>query len=318
MSKSRGSALTLVATALGAVSLAAAAEPPFVGPPAPRSGPAAVASAQGTPAPAPLPAYLRDRGEGVATSMFGTYIRQGEWIVYPFFEYYRDDDFEYKPEELGYPGEVDYLGRYRANEGLLFLAYGLGENLAVELEAAYISASLEKAADDPSGVPARIEESGLGDVEGQIRFRWQKESERSPELFSYFETVIPHSQDKVLIGTPGWEFKLGTGLVKGFGFGTLTARVAVDYSEASSSHFDLGEYAVEYLKRLSPRFRVYVGLEGTQDELSLITEVQWHVSRNVFVRLNNGLGLTAKAADWTPEVGILFTLPTRRSPPAAR
>ena len=78
--------------------------------------------------------------------MFGTYIRRGEWIVYPFFEYYRDDDFEYKPEELGYPGEVDYLGRYRASEGLLFLAYGLGENLAIEVEAAYISASFEKAA----------------------------------------------------------------------------------------------------------------------------------------------------------------------------
>lgn len=126
--------------------------------------------------------------------------------------------------------------------------------------------------------------------------------------------MIPHDKDEVLIGTPGWEFKLGTGLVKGFGWGTLTARVAVDYSEASSSHFDLGEYAVEYLKRLSPRFRIYVGLEGTQDELSLITEVQWHLGRNVFVRLNNGLGLTSKATDWTPEVGILFTLPTRRSP----
>ena len=249
--------------------------------------------------------------------MFGTYIRRGEWIVYPFFEYYRDDDLEYKPEELGYPGEVDYLGRYRAKEGLLFLSYGLGQNLAIEVEAAYISASFEKAADDPSQAPARIEESGLGDVEGQIRWRFQQESERRPELFTFFETVIPHSQDKVLIGTPGWELKLGTGLVKGFGWGTLTARVAVEYSEASSSHFDLGEYAVEYLKRLSPRFRVYVGLEGTQDELSLITELQWHLGRNAFVRLNNGLGLTTKATDWTPEVGIVFTLPTRRSPPAS-
>ena len=154
-------------------------------------------------------------------------------------------------------------------------------------------------------------------MEGQIRWRFQQESERRPELFTFFETVIPHSQDKVLIGTPGWELKLGTGLAKGFGWGTLTARVAVEYSEASSSHFDLGEYAVEYLKRLSPRFRVYVGLEGTQDELSLITELQWHLGRNAFVRLNSGLGLASKATDWTPEVGIVFTLPTRRSPPAS-
>ena len=287
MSTSRRSALAFMLTALRAVA----------------------AQAQGTVAQGPqvLPAYLDDRGEGVATSMFGTYVSRGEWIVYPFFEYYRDDDFEYKPEELGYPGEVDYLGRYRAREGLLFLAYGLRENLAIEVEAAVISASFEKAADDPSGVPSRIEESGLGDIEGQIRWRWQRENERRPELFSYFEAVIPHSKDEVLIGTPGWEFKLGTGLVKGFGWGTLTARVAIDYSEASSSHFDLGEYAVEYLKRLSPRWRIYVGLEGTQDELSLITEVQWHLGRNAFIRLNNGLGLTAKATDWTPEVGVVFS-----------
>ena len=163
-------------------------------------------------------------------------------------------------------------------------------------------------------MPAKIDESGLGDVEGQLRWRWHKESQTRPELFSYFEAVLPHSQEKLLIGTPGWEMSLGTGVVKGFRWGTLTGRVAVEYSEASSSHFDLGEYAVEYLKRLSPRWRIYVGLEGAQDELSLITEVQWHLSRNVFVRLNNGLGLTSKATDWTPEVGILFTLPTRRTP----
>ena len=315
----RRSALAFVGTALCGVSMLAGGEPVVVGPPAPRSGQPVGAQAQGTVVQGPgvLPAYLHDRGEGVPTSMFGTYIRRGEWIVYPFFEYYRDDDFEYKPEELGYPGEVDYLGHYRAKEGLLFLSYGLGQNLAIEVEAAYISAAFEKAADDPSLVPSRIEESGLGDVEGQIRWRFQQETERRPELFSYFETVIPHNKERVLIGTSGWELKLGTGLVKGFGWGTLTARVAVEYSEASSSHFDLGEYAVEYLKRLSPHFRVYVGLEGTQDELSLITEVQWHLGRNTFVRLDNGLGLTAKAADWTPEVGILFTLPTRRSPPAA-
>jgi hypothetical protein len=260
------------------------------------------------------PPYLADRGTGVPTSMFGTYIRRGELIVYPFFEYYRDSDFEYKPSEFGYPGEEDLRGRYRASEGLLFLGYGLTDDLAIEIEAAVIDATLEKSPEDLSGMPAKIEESGLGDVEAQLRWRWARENERRPEFFSYFETVFPHSKEKLLIGTPGWEMKLGTGLAKGFRWGTLTARVAVDYEEASSSHFDLGEYAVEYLKRLSPRWRLYVGLEGTQDELSLITEIQWHLGRNVFVRLNNGLGLTSKATDWSPEVGILFTLPTGRTP----
>ena len=67
--------------------------------------------------------------------MFGTYIRRGEWIVYPFFEYYRDDDLEYKPEELGYPGGVDISGA-TARGRPLFLSYGLGQNLAIEVEAA--------------------------------------------------------------------------------------------------------------------------------------------------------------------------------------
>lgn len=280
-----------------------------VGPPAPRTAISshAHASPAASPGPAsPLPRYLRDRGEGIPTSMSGTYVRRGEWLVYPFFEHYRDDDFEYKPEELGYPGDVDYRGRYRANEGLLFLAHGLGESVAVELEAAVISASLETSAADLSGSPTRIEESGLGDIEGQLRWRYNRESERRPELFSYFEAVVPHSKNKVLIGTPGWELKLGSGVVKGFGFGTLTARLAVEYSEASSSHFDLGEYAVEYLRRLSPAFRVYLGLEGTQDELSLIGELQWHFGPRGFLKLNSGFGLTAKATDWAPEVGIVF------------
>jgi hypothetical protein len=147
--------------------------------------------------------------------MFGTYVRKGELIVYPFFEYYRDKDFEYKPEEFGFVGDLDYRGRYRASEGLLFLGYGLTENLAFELEAAVIDASLEKSPDDRSSLPAKIQESGLGDVEAQLRWRWRKENERRPELFSYFEAVFPHNKDKLLIGTPGWEFKLGTGLVRG-------------------------------------------------------------------------------------------------------
>ena len=73
--------------------------------------------------------------------------------------------------------------------------------------------------------------------------------------------MIPHAGDKVLIGTPGWELKLGTGLTRGFGWGTLTARAAVEYSEASSSHFDLGEYAVEYLKR---RLRSFASTSGSR------------------------------------------------------
>jgi hypothetical protein len=258
-----------------------------------------------------LPSYLEDRGTGVATSMFGTYIRRGELIIYPFFEHDRNDSFEYKPEEFGFQGDVDFFGRYRGNEWLLFLAYGLTEDLAVELEAAAIDASLEKSPADPSDLPARIEESGLGDVQAQLRWRWRRENESRPELFSFFEVVFPHNQDKLLIGTAGWELKFGTGLTRGFHWGTLTARLAIEYAEASTSPFDLGEYAIEYLKRVSAAWRFYVGLEGESDELVLITEAQWHLSRHIFVKLNNGLGLTKKATDWAPEVGVVFTLPLR-------
>lgn len=267
----------------------------------------------GQPGPDPSTAvYLQDRGTGVATSMFGTYIRKKELIVYPFYEYYRDRDFEYKPEEFGVKGDVDFRGRYRAHEGLLFVGYGLGDDIAVEFEAAVIHATMNKSPMDGSALPAVIEQSGLGDIEGQVRWRWRRETAGRPELFSYAEAVLPHAREKTLIGTPGVELKFGSGLVRGFRWGTVTARAALDYSRASSSRWDLGEYALEYLKRLSPRWRVYVGLEGTQDEVSLITEAQWHVLPGGFVRFNNGVGLTSNATDWTPELGMLFTIPLSR------
>jgi hypothetical protein len=203
--------------------------------------------------------HLRDRGTGVSTSMFGTYVRRHELIAYPFYEYYRDKDFEYKPEEFGSVGDVDFRGRYRAHEALFFIGYGLSDNVAVEFETAVIKASFNKSPADTSGLPPQIDESGFGDVEGQIRWRWRTETERRPEWFSYAELVVPHAKDKPLIGTPGVELKFGTGLTRGFGWGTLTARAAVDYSRGSSSPWDLGEYAVEYLKRLSPAWRVYAG-----------------------------------------------------------
>ena len=258
------------------------------------------------------PIYLQDRGAGVSTSMFGTYVRKGELIVYPFYEYYRDDDLEYKPEEYGAAGDVDYRGRYRAHEGLVFVSYGLSDNIAVEFEVAAISAAFKKSPMDTSTLPAEINESGLGDLEGQIRWRWRTETARRPEWFSYAEFVVPHAKDKALIGTTGQELKFGLGLTRGLSWGTLTARAAVQYASSSSSPWDTGEYAVEYLKRLSPRWRVYAGIEGEQDEVSLITEAQWHILPHGFVRFNNGLGLTSKATDWTPELGVLFTFPVSR------
>ena len=251
---------------------------------------------------------LRDRGTGQPTSMFGTYIRAGEFLLYPFFEYYLDHDAEYTPDELGYGLDQDFRGQARASEYLVFLAYGITDWLAVEFEMAlYTSARLETAPEDPTATPDVIQESGTGDVEGQLRARLAHETESRPEFFSYFELVSPQQTDKVLIGTPDWEYKLGFGAVRGYSFGTLSARIAVEYSREESAA-ELGEYGLEYLRRLSPSWRVYLGIEGSQDEVELIPEAQWHIKTDkVIVKLNTAVGITSKAADWAPEVGILFS-----------
>jgi hypothetical protein len=43
---------------------------------------------------------IRDRGDGLPLSMFGTYIGRHELVIYPFYEYYRDGDYEYEAGEL--------------------------------------------------------------------------------------------------------------------------------------------------------------------------------------------------------------------------
>jgi hypothetical protein len=253
-----------------------------------------------------LPAYLRDRGTGVPTSMFGTYIRQGELLVYPFAEWYVDSDLEYKPEELGYAGGEDYRGRYTASEQLLFLGYGITHDLAIEMEGAFIGAELERASNDPSATPEEVEETGLGDVEGQIRWRFLRENEHQPMAFTYFETVFPLQKDRHLIGTQDWEFKLGAGVTRGMRSGTWTLRAAGEYSREERK-FEAGEYALEYLRRLSPMWRVVGVIEGNQlDEVELITEVQCRVQPNVVLKVNTGFGLTQNATGFAPEVGLMF------------
>jgi len=254
-----------------------------------------------------LPAYLRDRGQGTSLSQFASYVQKRELIIYPFYEYYHDSDYEYSPNELGQALDQDFRGSYKANEVLLFLAYGVTERLAIELEAAYIDAELEKSNEDPTSLPAKISESGVGDVEGQIRYRWALETPSRPEIFSYFETVGPTQDEGSLIGTTDWEFKLGFGVMRGYSWGTVTGRGAVEYDLAEDAGA-LGELAVEYVRRLSAKWRVYGGFEGTQDEVSVITEAQWHFVPRGCLKMNSGFGLTSKATDWAPEVGVMLSL----------
>jgi len=255
-----------------------------------------------------LPFYLKDRGPGVPMSMFGTYIQKGEWIVYPFYEYYFDRNFEYKPSELGFTLDQDFRGKYRASEGLLFLGYGLTDRLAFEVEAAMIHASLEKSPLDTSSMPSKLIESGLGDLQVQLDWMWSKEAENRPGLFSFMEVVFPHHKNRPLIGTPELETKAGIGIVRGFTWGTVTVRAAV---EQTGGVFDLGEYAIEYYKRLSKRFCVYAGVEGSQGEYMAIAEIQWWLSDTVRFKINSGFGISSKGSDWAPEIGLMMSFPKR-------
>ena len=251
--------------------------------------------------------YLKDRGTGIPTSMFGTYINKGEVILYPFYEYYYDKNAEYKPEQFGYNSEIDYRGLYKAHEGLFFLGYGISNWVAFEFEVSGINATQYRSPMDNSGMPPRFNEKGLGDVEGQLRWRYNTETSRRPEFFSYFETVFPFQKNKKLIGTQDWELSLGTGLIKGFDWGTMTVRGAIEYS-AAEDKFEIGEYAVEYLKKVSKSFSFYIGVEGTQDELEFITDLQFHLKPWMFVRINNSFGITSKTTDYSPELGVVFYL----------
>ena len=67
------------------------------------------------------------------------------------------------------------------------------------------------------------------------------------------------------------------------------------------------DYAIEYLKRSSRRFKWIASLEGEDDELSLIGEVQITLGRRAFLKLNSGFGLTRKAPEFAPEVGVIIS-----------
>lgn len=256
-----------------------------------------------------LPDYLRDRGEGIAISMFGTYIKKGELRVYPFYEYVHDHNAEYEPAEFGFGLAQEFRGELQVHEALLFLGLGLTDWLAFEFEAAvYTEEKISKAANDSSAMPAELRESGLGDVQTQIRWRYSRETEARPEFFSYFETVYPLQKDRVLIGTSDWELALGFGAIKGTRIGTWTLRTTVAY-DGEENKVELGEYGLEYLKRWSTLFRSTVLVEGEEDEVDLILDAQFHVSPRVFFRLNTGIGLTSKAEDIAPEVGVMLSFP---------
>ena len=256
-------------------------------------------------------AGAQERGTGVPTSRFGMYVTRGELLVNPFFAYATDHNREYQPVQLGYGLAQDYRGRFHSTEGLLFLAYGVTDWLALELEASRIHATLNKAPDDTSATPSRIEESGLGDVEGQVRMRLMRESHGRPELFGFLEVTIPSQTGKVLIGNPDWDVRPGFGVIRAFPWGTMTTRITVEYNH-DDRLWDLGEFSIEYLKSLSPSWRLNLAFEGGEtgamDEWDLVAGVRWRIRDRFFLKLDNAIGLMPKSTDWAPELGVVWSL----------
>lgn len=267
-----------------------------------------------SPASDNLPLYLKDRGTGIATSMFGTYISRGQLLIFPFFEYSLDNNREYQPAKLGFGLNEDFQGKYRDSREQFFIAYGLTDRIALELEVALIRATLEKSPSDTSATPAKIKESGLADLEGQVRFRLLTENNRKPEIFGFVEITAPFQRKKVLIRDKEWDLKPGLGLIKGFSWGTVTLRTTVEYNREAKG-LDFGETSVEYLKRLSPAWRVYLGIEGGEtgamDEWGFNSGVSWRINDLVLLKFDNAVGISAKATDWEPRLGVVFSLRPR-------
>ena len=255
------------------------------------------------------PVYLRDRGPGVATSEPGTYLRQGQWLVHPFYEFESKSATEYQGSELGFEGDETYLGRSNEIQAMLLVAYGVTPDLVVELESTlYRRAILNRAADDTtSGMPERIRESGSGAVEAEVRWRVARETERRPEFFANVEVGPPVLQDQELIGNSDWEVEVGLGAAKGLRWGTVTARASLAF-EVGDGSAALGEYAVEYFSRLSERWNVAAAVEGENDQLTALGELQWRYRRDARVRINVGFGLTEFAPDYTIKLGVAFAL----------
>src|SRR6185295_8479387 len=109
------------------------------------------------------------------------------------------------------------------------------------------------------------------DTEAQIRWRFIHEDVWVPEVMAFFEVVFPLQKNRTMIGTQNWELAAGIQVTKGFSWGTLAARISLAYDHGERKS-EFGEYAIEYVKRLSDVTRIVLCVEGEQDEISGIVE----------------------------------------------
>ena len=256
---------------------------------------------------------LRDRGPGVRTSEFQTYIQRGQLFVIPSASYVKDHNLEYSSlnEGSGIGQQNDLTGSFHSGSAQLLLAYGVTEWLAFEVEASYLDAHFDRSPQDTTGTQP-INESGLGDFAVQARMRFLRERGSRPEIWGSLEFIPAANQDKLLIGDAPSDLKGEIGFTRGYQFGTMTFKTTIEWNHVDQ-HWDLGETSIEYLRRLSTNWRLMAALEGGEtgapDEFVFVTSLQWRASRHAVVGLANSFGFMEKSTDWEPQVGIRFELP---------
>jgi hypothetical protein len=261
---------------------------------------------------APLPQHLRDRGPGLPTSLFATYVERGQWVLFPYAAYTHDGNMEYQPSALGYGSlNEDFRGEYWSTQAQFFLAYGVTDWLALEVETSRIHARFDKSPSDTTAVPARIDETGLADFEAQVRVRVAREHGARPELFASLEIIPAQQQGKTLIIETPTDVRAGIGVIRGYRWGTLTFRTTVEFNHDDQS-WELGETSLEYLKQLSSAARLLVAIEGGEggapDDYGLVTGLRWRLGPGVFLKFDNAIGLQSKATDLESQLGLLFEL----------
>lgn len=163
-----------------------------------------------------------------------------------------------------------------------------------------------------AGTPARIKESGFADIAGQVRLRLSREQGRRPEVFASVEVLPPSHAQQKLIGDAQWNFKGEIGVARGYRWGTMTFRTTLEYNRGDT-HWDLGETSLEYLRQLSPAWRVLFAIEGGEggapDDWVLVSAGHWQIANGIQLKFANGLGLLSKSTDWESQIGFLIATP---------
>jgi len=268
----------------------------------------------------PAPALAQGQGQGldqlgVRSSMFETYVRPHQWLMFPHFAYTTDHNIDYTPADFGYGADTSALqGRFRSTEAQLLIAYGLTDWLALEAEGSHITATFDKSSRDTSAAPARIHESGFADWAVQARMRLARQHGRWPQVFAAFELLPPTQRGKKLIGDLHWNLKGEIGLAREYGWGAMSARTTIEYNRGDH-HWDLGETSLEYMRQVSSAGRLLFAIEGGEggalDEWVFVSAGRWRIGDGLFIKFANSFGLQGKSTDWETQLGMMVALPPR-------